>query len=607
MNCVILNDVHDAEYLVLNRTRFEDCILVSTHESVNDYLSSHGIPCESLSSYITEQDVLNNYKDADKVSFLLAELDAEFGEALNQLVNEKVELSFFHAFYRYLGRYEYMNILKVQAAVSQLVRKRLPSCIYLFQSPVNKGGPSFFTTSLNVYKLLSDYLVVDLKIIPTTLLQKEKRQKNHSSMNLQSLVNNLLTLNPSRMLRKFFLKSSTTMPIAVQMNLSSDWIILVNGISSANLLPALSPVSLLTGKVLTGNFLSDFQVRFSPVKTSIQNKMIELKGKFKPVDFDINKITQIIFLEDFLANAESILGSVMQLNQLAQTRKIKGGVWVSPPIGALQALIVEYLLKSGYVVIGRQHGGNYGIEVSHPKHFDSDYEWCTHYLSYGFTKEDLKESSPELKPRCEILPVGEKKLAIRKNEKKLGKIDVLFPISNATPFHQEGVRPLPHVLAKYQIELIKFLDQLTDWHVVIKPFPGYSQENSAFVEFLNSLKHVEILEHMSFSQVMNNYKVDTVLIEYPSSPLYECLRDDVEILSLKNPLLPLNSTATRLLNERVHFYDDIPAIQNGILDSLHKKLPHLRDSAFVDRYLHSSDSININKLINKIFEMPGVK
>ena len=76
----ILHDVTHAEHVVQHRLEYTDHILVSTHASVNDYLSSAGIDCENISEYVTEEEFGFVHNQSVKhVAVILAQLDDELG------------------------------------------------------------------------------------------------------------------------------------------------------------------------------------------------------------------------------------------------------------------------------------------------------------------------------------------------------------------------------------------------------------------------------------------------------------------------------------------------------------------------------------------------
>lgn len=593
----ILNDVHDADYVVQHRAQFSEVTLISTHAAVDDYLEAHGLFCAPISSYLQPEEIAQFYAESNCVNVILHDLDNEFGNELNKTAGLKVPLRFFYALYRYLGRYEYTNLLKFKTAFERILSELKPHKIFFFQPRGERNSFSFFSTRIYLFELMLKQKNVLTENFSAPISKRiqltEKRiyRENNARRFMFGGISNFLRI----VKKKVDGEISTPAPLAVKAK--SGWVVLINGARSADLLPNEFKKKLSGGVAL--------QSHAEDKKTLPPEKLVEARNEaFKSLEseseINLKYIFKAIVIEDICNKLDAYVVSVRNLDQFTLKEPVIGGIWVSPPIAANDlTLLAEYLLQKNLIVIGRQHGGNYGIEVSQPKHFDSDFWWSTHYLSYGFTQADLAETTPDLQTRCEIIPVGET-VTVQPFSAKREKIDILFPISNAASFYKEGVRTMMHTLAEYQRELLKFLNQFRDARVLIKPFPKYSYANSAFMELLPTCKNVEVLD-APFTQVLQRYAIGAIVSEFPSSPLYECLRTDAEILSLTNPLLPLNKTAQSLLEKRIHFYDSLPDIQQGITDFLNGRLPRRRNSEFVEKYILPANPELIKKTTAEIF------
>ena len=110
---------------------------------------------------------------------------------------------------------------------------------------------------------------------------------------------------------------------------------------------------------------------------------------------------------------------LMSVHELFVRRGIAGCVWGNPPVFAnSSALIQAYLAAQKVCVAGMQHGGCYGTQECHFVHFDGDFSRCSHYLSYGFTSDDLRKVYPHKRLACEIIPVGSVKEEERRRVRK---------------------------------------------------------------------------------------------------------------------------------------------------------------------------------------------
>ena len=183
------------------------------------------------------------------------------------------------------------------------------------------------------------------------------------------------------------------------------------------------------------------------------------------------------------------------------------GIWGNPPIFRTRALLFEFLKSQGVCIIGAQHGGNYG-NVIHPEHIDSDFNRCDHYISYGFTRDDLTRTYPGIEIQTKIHPLGST-VTTRKSKKKKKKIDLVFPISNNYPLLRSGgIRRYPaYALIDRQIKLLKYLDSLGNRSIYIKHFDVpivQSYQRCAYLPLLKKLENVTLFDYLN----LNLYIVD---------------------------------------------------------------------------------------------------
>jgi hypothetical protein len=74
----------------------------------------------------------------------------------------------------------------------------------------------------------------------------------------------------------------------------------------------------------------------------------------------------------------------------------------------------------------------------------------------------------------------------------------------------------------------------------------------------------------------------------------------VEVLAIRNPLIPLSAQADEFLRRRVHFFDDLQGFETGISDLFLGKFPRLRDPEFGNRYLRPYDRYAASAFWQKI-------
>jgi hypothetical protein len=612
MNTVaILHDVHDAEWVWTHKQVFQNVHLVATHASVIDHLEPRGIGCEYLSSYLKNQELLDSYADSEAVKSVLAELDDALSPAINEKISMDPPLHYFYDCYRYLGRYEYFNHHKLEVALERLVDSQNADRLILFKPHSSISAPSFFATGLDVFEIFLKRKNIPLETLLTpvskSLTGKEKHRHRLSKLKRISwfVRSRLVSEVINGRIKKKRMEEAGRFPISIKLDTPIQSIVVsLDGVHSAELLPVdyqlerALQVSLtdLTDKDAPANPALDWVdlIAESEQLRTETKKLLEMKG------YDGKSLLKAILLDDFVSNFKNYLIPLLRLKWLEESAPIRGVIWTNPPtLPGAKPLIVERTLKQRKWVVGRQHGGNYGIEKSHPRHFDSDYLWCSHFLSFGFTMNDLMKTDPPRIPHCEILPLGIPRKTAERAKGKKKHVDLLFPVSNATYFHRDSVRPLQHDLAQYQRRLLCFLDEWQDRRVLLKPFYLYDYATSSFSELLRSLKNVEIVDHLSLTECFEEFDIRSVAIEYISSPLFECLQFDVEVLAMKNPLIPFSAEVDELLRRRVHFFDDLHGLEAGITDLFLGKLPQLRDPKFVDRILRPYDKSIGSKFWNE--------
>jgi hypothetical protein len=276
----------------------------------------------------------------------------------------------------------------------------------------------------------------------------------------------------------------------------------------------------------------------------------------------------------------------MSVHELFVRRGIAGCVWGNPPVFAnSSALIQAYLAAQKVCVAGMQHGGCYGTQECHFVHFDGDFSRCSHYFSYGFTSDDLRKVYPHKRLACEIIPVGSVKEEERRRvRKRLVKLDVLFPLTNCTS-SWFMVRRRSDELADLQLKIIKLLESETDMRTLIKPFPGFTERNFAHCQLLRKLKHARVAE-VPLDEALNKWAPQLVIIEYPSTPLYEVLALDSDIFVFHESILPFSNEAQQLLERRAYLFGDFDEMLGAFCQFKNGTLPKLRCDGFYRKHVY---------------------
>lgn len=300
------------------------------------------------------------------------------------------------------------------------------------------------------------------------------------------------------------------------------------------------------------------------------------------------------------SNINALLSSVDYAKKTLKANAISLAIWGSPPVFPKKAIFFEYLRVKNIKIVGIQHGNSY-VDQYAPDNFQSDFDRCDYFISYGFTDEDLKRLYPAYGKYPKILPFGRAKLAEGIDKKT---VDILFPITNSITMFAGGMIRTPFgVLCEAQSKILGFLRGLDGMDIVVKPFAGSSENNSCAGPWNHDFGDMRYLNSISLSDFLNNFSPKIVIIEYPSSPLIATIDLDTEIFLLLDMALPYERVAFFELQKRVHCYESVDDLIDGVKAFLEGKLEPKRDDSYMNHYVYKPDTHkNVLEAIEKIIE-----
>ena len=114
--------------------------------------------------------------------------------------------------------------------------------------------------------------------------------------------------------------------------------------------------------------------------------------------------------------------------------------------------------------------------------------------------------------------------------------------------------------------------------------------NCAVLPVLKRLKNLTIVDFMPLKMFLRKYYPEIIIIEFPSTPLYETLHLDSEIFLLNNPVIPYDEKALEMLRKRVHYFTEVEDMIHQINLYLQGKVPKKRDDSFLNHYLKKPKS-----------------
>lgn len=562
---IILHTVEDAKHCIANNL-YQDRLLFSTHASVEVFLSSkHNLSCTGISSLFIPQEIVAFREEASqKVDGILSQLDREIGLSLNKKFG--LNLQYFQALYGYRGKLHYITYLVFIKFLESVIENNNVSKFFIYDDLPNKLISTNRTLQTS---LLTLNWSVSLKFIN----YKKNINKN---LKFPSFKQGLNAFQKRKEKFFTFLKNK-------KLNKQKKTIILFENLYSLSFLR---------------NELEDYNVIYYSETHSvypIQKNLVEFNSSLKLEHFntflDNTGINQL-FVQDILyafnKDIKDALKATLYLQEVHKQYPIKCGIWGNSPVVGAKALIFNYLRSINISVIGAQHGGSHADQV-YPLHFDSQYNKCDYFISYGFTKKDLERIYPSKKITTQFLSLGNAKRVTKKIKPKK-YIDILFPITNNIAFLHGGlVRIEPNMLLNRQVSILNYLNSFNLLQTYVKPFPVVTSKNYAFHSLENQLKNLTFIHNTRLDNFLENYFPKAVIIEYPSTPLYELMELDVEIFLFNDPTIPYEEMALKQLQKRVHYVNNIRELQVKLDAFLKGRLLPKRDKTFYNHYVYKKD------------------
>lgn len=574
----------------------EDCIkkglhaghlLFSTHASVDVHLRErYGISCQCLSEFWDNEEVLAYKKAASqKVERILPALDSQIAPFLNAKLG--TQMRYFVPLYAYLGKYCYCGYNFFISSIRKIREHYKINELIIYNAKSN----TFFDNPADLMKILSPlFNEIKIDIIEPPKATSTKLQKIKQALekllinNPQYILNKIIDLFYKEIIPRIKLNYYNNKNILLLENLY-DLNFLRNHLPQYNIFHFLLKGDRFWGKrdLLLGrgwkNLFSAVPLR--PLK--IPSHLFEV-----PVTDHLDRIFIADIKEDFLTNIGRHLTDLRSLKAVQKKWPISLAIWGNSPIRGLKALAVEYLRSEGVPILGGQHGALFG-DAHEPWHFDSDFNRCDFFVSYGFTGEDLRRLYPEKDTNITILPFGAS--GAPDNAQIKTPLDILFPLANSMSLFEGGMlRTLPNRLAEAQVMLLEYLDSLTNLDIFIKPPMFSGNHNSAVIPVLQRMKRVKVVDVMTYKSFLKKYYPKIILIEYPSGPLYESLHLDSEIFLLHNPVIPFAQEALNKLQKRVHYCQDVGELLYKLDLFLKGRLEKKRDLTFYHHYIFKPDT-----------------
>ncbi len=286
-----------------------------------------------------------------------------------------------------------------------------------------------------------------------------------------------------------------------------------------------------------------------------------------------------------------------QAKAIHQRNKIDMVSWGNSPHRYPAGMVREYFRINKVPVCGMQHGGLNGSNHIGRLLFETEYNQCDIYFSYGFSETDLKEEaySYGVSIFSKVKPVGSLRIKRLRDEFKKNcassrrqEVDILLPVTVINNEFYWGFEENAPRLFEFQKRIIDSLAGFSDKKIIIK-FPlGNCLDNPLgfYIEHKYP-KKFQVIDNISFSDCLYKFKADTIIIERQSTPLNEAIVTESNIIVYNDKdWCGLTDKARRLLSKRAIVCDDEEGFFFTINDCLEgrveKKDIHNRE--FIENY-----------------------
>jgi len=570
----LADSVESAKCILKDHILKKADMVLSTHYSVVDYYRLKGILCKDICDFVEQEAVVTYIEDASKIlSEKLNRLDAELAESLSSVCGMPLT-PIFYTCYKYGWRYILAGNSVLHDIFNNILADTDAEKLYFYYRKEISDHPIF--SNIVTLRNLCDRHGIEFGF-KRVFLSRTKRSIYSRLIRLLRLARGpfpeefmnefveriALRLKPSKFTagekkiaidfgnRKSFCESLKRQGFEV-LSWPRKGIPYVRGIEQPKVQTSLAKIRIILDNWLNQNdWNRQNQTLTSIVRYTRQN--------------DCFIFTSVVFLNHFLRNYDVSLG-----------------VWDVPVCNEAPILLTCKRLVNNIPVLGRQHGCCYVDQNTYSKHFESDFNYCTYYISYGFSQKEFSNTYPNHNLKCKILPGGYE-LGKERSYKNVRNIDLVFPLTSIP-----GIRSFSDdIKNKFNAQrvILEAMNYRSDLSSFVKPMAGANTENFAHTHYIKRLKVVR-RSFLTWEDFIKAYKPKVVISECPSTPIYQCLNINVDIFLLKDPVYKFSELALSMLTKRVYLFDSPEEIRQAILDYQPGKLKPKRNASFYNTFVN---------------------
>mgnify|MGYP006083785203 CR=1 FL=1 len=572
MKAILINSLNTVNFIKEKKEIYKNHLICTVYSSIFWECKKNSIECIDLNSLITNEDIKNEHDTSiDFYTTFLHTLDHKSKELLN-ISSDLPKMDWFFSLFRYAPLIDYISLNLLKKILFRLIEKfkidhfTLLGLVNTNSSFLKSEDYNNFIEKCFEEKSIKVEYIIDKKIIQKKYSLKFSDFKEFIKDRILTFRNFIFYINV------LFLKKENNVIFLDDVNDNDK-------------------------KFYCNENTLTLKTKVRKLNPNIPSIKIDELENLLNQDENSNYILDLFkkkFCYHLKMNHRRYVEQIFQLWKIITKYKIKKVYWALPPnIPNIKAVMVDFLIKKNINVLGLQHGGTYGLfednDYSADKlHALSDYFFCSTFFSYGNIKLNNKLNSFSKYKLCKFKKIGSQNIKnfIKKNNVENYDLTkkVVFPVNITSSI----IRTKLVMASAERCSLIKNIFEILKKdlnNVIVKLYPNIS---NSFIEqlypvkiILNQYNKFKICE-LDFLSSIKKHKPGLIVIEEISTPLYDSIPFNCEIICFTEPLTRIKSDLRIKLEKRIHFVKDIKEFKEKYNLFLNNKLSRKRDKHFLN-------------------------
>jgi len=298
------------------------------------------------------------------------------------------------------------------------------------------------------------------------------------------------------------------------------------------------------------------------------NKEYMQSKDFKKFNISKNKKYHKIVLEyldyEVTIYKNDYLQKISLFSKFLKEKKIKKIFWALSPPPVLRNILL-FILRSKKLkikIFGVQHGGQYFLMNHEIVNKDSDFDYCNYYLAYGISNYFNKKKFIKNK-NLKLVNCGSFKSNYIKHlelDNKINQSKILYIPAARMKMEIPRLGTSATSFFNLQMKICNFLNLNKNFKSYIKIIPNIIsgkkihdyfslQYNSIYYE-LSQFTNIKI-NSMPLTQAIKTIRPKIIICDYLSTPIYEIIKTNCEIILFMDEINVIKKDVFRLLNKRI--------------------------------------------------------